>query len=283
MNLNLFNRQFVSGLCNVRLGVVAVIGAFLIVFHYWTSYHAQFLPTPSPPTFLRYTMVFSGDPGSATDLYLFILPFLAALVGGSVYAKERLSGRLSELVVRTGRMAAMRTSLCSGFLLGGVGGTLPLLLNMIYAFIRTPHMTFIDGTPSTAKGLVPNVYVLIQGDAWLYPLYAYNQILFVIVTVLLIFLYSGLFATIAVGSSFFIRRKNVEIAVPFVLSVVYWMFPALFTNDSPLADSLSQSAFLHVSLGGSPRECAIGAALMAIGCLTIIAILYLVERNRDVE
>lgn len=282
MSAALMCRQLRAGLCSIRLGVIAVIGVFLIIFHYWTSYHAEFMPTASPPTFLRYVMLFTGDSGSATELYLFILPFLAALLGGGVYARERLSGRLPALAVRVGRVRAIRTSLLSGALLGSVGGTLPLLLNMIYAFIRTPHMTFIDGTPSTAKGLVPNVYVLIQGDAWLYPLYAYNQILFVIFVVFLVALYSALFSAIAVAASFFTRLRNVETLIPFVLSTVYWMAPGLFTNNSPLADSLSQEFFLFISLGGSQRERVIGASIMAVGCTLIVLALYFIERNRDV-
>lgn len=58
-------------------------------------------------------MLFNAD-GNGSGLYLFILPFLAALLGGSVYADERLSGRVRAVLPREGRSTVLRTSMLTG-------------------------------------------------------------------------------------------------------------------------------------------------------------------------
>lgn len=285
MNGALLRRQVRGNLCGLRMAAVVVLSLGLIVVQYWTVHHAGHLRYASAPTFLREVMLFNAD-GNGSGLYLFILPFLAALLGGSVYADERLSGRVRALLPREGRSTVLRTSMLSGFLLGGIGGMLPLLLNLAGAAAVIPHLSFIDGDiVDKATGFVPQQYVLIDCTSWAYPLYRISQPLLIAVMLLLVFVISGLFATIAVGASFFTRHRHVELLVPFVLSVLWWMLPTLTFNMVPY--DWSHNIFLYIAPGnGTPEIVAqqtyIGISLTIGGSMLLTGVSWLMEQHRDV-
>lgn len=110
-----------------------------------------------------------------------LLPCIAALVGGGLYSDEKNSGRLRMMLARTGRRDVLRSSFCAGFVLGGCGGVLPLLLNLVVAVVRQPHMSFIDGVDHIATNPYFAYYPVIRSDSWLYPLYKASQPLMLVV------------------------------------------------------------------------------------------------------
>lgn len=281
MNLSLLKDQILRNVVSARCGVIVAMSVALGFVQYWTTYHSGMVLPPSAPTFLHDTMLFSRD-GTGSGLYLFLLPFLAALLGGSVVAAERHSGRMKELLAREGRSRVLGTSLVSGFVLGGIGGLLPLLLNIIVAAALNPHLSFIDGDIVGADGEVPNQYVLIDSSSWAYPLYKFNQPLLILVVVLMVFVISGLFADVAVASSFFTGRKYVEILIPFVISTLWWMLPTLTNLIVP--DQWSHIIFLSVAGGASPELVSrnyVGMALSVVLPTVACLVMFLIERRRD--
>lgn len=229
-------------------------------------------------------MLLNGD-GGASELYLFLLPFFAALLGGSVYSNEKTSGRLQASVIRCGRNKVLNTSMVSGFLLGGTGGVFPFIVNIVLAVIHMPHMSFIEGYPHNVS-VVPQQYFMIDSWSWFYPVYTYNQVLFVLSVCALIFVMSGLFTLIAIGSSYFTNIRFIEVLIPFVLTTLWWILPeVLRTNTIP--DQWSHIIFMYVANGGSDptviKNSVIGMVLMITGSSLLSLIMLDMERRRDVE
>ncbi|WP_033521732.1 hypothetical protein [Bifidobacterium bohemicum] len=228
-------------------------------------------------------MLFSQD-GNGSILYMYLLPIVAALLGGSVFAREKFSGRLRELEPRPSRSSLLNTSLCSGFILGGLAGVSPLLINLVFAVAKAPHMSFISGRStviSNPNGKKAMSYVLIEEHNWAYPLYKFSQPLLVVLVFLSVFVVAGLLADIAVGASFFSRYKHVELLVPFVLFLIAWYAPEISGGLLPYDLDLSYMEFLYVAL--MTVNGAFIPSLMKAVVLpgTIVVVLAVLKKRRD--
>ncbi|OZG50252.1 hypothetical protein [Bombiscardovia coagulans] len=282
MNWPLLRRKLISNVLSLRMAVIVVVAVLLIGLQYWTTVHAGYVIADSAPTFLRGVMLYSID-GTGTALYLFILPFLAALLGGSVLAVERHSGRLQNVLVREGRSATLNTLTVASFLLGGFGGVLPLLLNLLLSALKTPNLSFIDGE-AAVKSLSTDHFMLIDPESWLYPLYKQNQVLFIIVSVLLVFSVSAALSVIAMSASLFTRYRYVELFVPFLLSLLVWVVPAL--TNWVIPEQWSHNLYLHFALGtgdsGPRNQNIVGFVMTLLGAGLIAVTARLIDRSRDV-
>ena len=274
-----FKRQLVRGVCGARMVIILMVSAILMGVQFWTTHYGSFVLSDSAPTFLREVMLFSRE-GTGFGLYLFLLPLLAALLGGDTVAVERHSGRLLALLPRVGRRRLIRTSMASGFLLGGLGGAMPLIVNLCVAAAMIPHLSFINGVENYDSG---GRYVLISSRSWAYPLYTFSQPLLIGCIIALVFVVAGLYATIAVGTSMFIKRRHVEMLASFTLSLVWWMLPTLTGGLVP--DQWSHIIFLFFAPGTSPvlqRQNIIGMALTILLAAAISLALASLEDRRDV-
>lgn len=283
MNLTLFQHQIKRNLLSWRMLIIVGISFILIFVQYWTTYHASYHRDNSAKTFLKDVLLFNRD-GTGSGLYLLILPFIAALLGGSIFASERYSGRLRALYVRDAHKRVIHTSVLSGFLLGGIGGVLPLVIDIIICAALNPSLDFVNGYAVHANGFVEDRFVLIASDSWIYPLYEFNQIVFIIVMVLLVFVLSGLFATLAIASSYFIHRRHIELLIPFVVSFVLWMAPAFTLGLVP--DQWSHTIFLSFAFGSDSTwylsQNIVGVIINLVGLLAITVAATLVEQRKDV-
>ena len=96
----LLRRQLRSGFLSWKWGVVAVATVLILLLQYRTAFYMPWkLPQPNP-NFFNYMLLFSYF-GRGSNIYLVVLPFLAAFIGGSIYSDERLSGRLGLTQTRT--------------------------------------------------------------------------------------------------------------------------------------------------------------------------------------
>ena len=170
VNGALLRGQIRRGLLSIRFLLVLALAVFMAVFQWWTMRHAGYRLPYHQPTFLDETLLFSTY-GSGTTLYQFLFPFLAALAGGSTLAVERRSGRLTFLQARSSYGVVERTSLCSGFLLGALGGVLPYVMSVLLAAAGNPHLSFIDGVESTDVDVASFQFILISSEGWIYPIY----------------------------------------------------------------------------------------------------------------
>ncbi len=280
MCASLLRQQLSGTFKSWRFPAIAGIGIVLIALNYWTAFHSTFVLPKSKPTFFRYMMLFS-DVGAGGAMYCMLLPCIAALAGGGLYSDEKNSGRLRMVLTRAGRRDVLRSSFCAGFMLGGLGGVLPLLLNLVIAVIRQPHMSFIDGVDHIASNPYFSYYPVIQANSWLYPLYKTNQLLMLLVAFLMIFVLSGAYACLAIGASAFIGKRYVEILVPFAVSLLIWLLPAVLPIHVQLvANEFSQVIFLNFSADSGPYG--IWGAMANVALFLVLSgALYEIELRRD--
>ena len=231
INGSLLCGQIRRGLLSIRFLLVLVLAVVIAIFQWWTIRHAGYRLPYHQPTFLDETLLFSSY-GSGTTLYQFLFPFLAALAGGSTLAVERRSGRLTFLQARSSYGVVERTSLCSGFLLGALGGVLPYVIDVLLAAGGNPHLSFIDGVESSDVDIASFQFILISANGWVYPIYRFNQVLCIVVVGLLMAALSGLFACLAVAISPFVRHRNVEVLVPVAFLLLWWMLPGIIQLSS---------------------------------------------------
>ncbi|NMM94333.1 ABC transporter permease [Bifidobacterium oedipodis] len=270
MITRLWKEQFRDGCLSIRWIAVLIVSITLLVVQQVTSFPDVWQLPNIGPTFLNYMLLFNYF-GSGTHLYLFLLPFLAALTGGSIYANERHTNRLPLLRARIPRPLIIRSSLVSGFLLGGLGGFLPLALSLLVAVVREPHMEFVDGH-FTNDGAA---YPLITFDSWVYGFYERNQVVLLVAILLYVFALSGLLACLAICLSFWTRHRYVEIIVPLVLSYIVWMA----TSGTSLG-GLSFIDFLEIRVANEAC-CALGAAVTLPALIIMIAACYLLEVRHE--
>ena len=269
--MTLFKRQFASCMRNPRWLIIIAVAIGILIVQYRTAFRPVWVLPDINPNFFNYMLLFNYF-GQGSVLYLMLLPFLASLAGGSVYSTEKIGGRLPLLLARDSRLTLIRTSLASGFVAGGIGGTAPLLISLVIAVVREPHMEFVDGVQHSAE-----YYPLITSDSWVHGLYCYNQILLLLLTVIYIFLLSGLCADLSIGSSFFTKRRYLEIPVPFILSYLIWA-----ATDVPGHAGLSFITFLELRAANAPN-CALGATITLPALAAIVYALYSLEIRHDVR
>lgn len=267
----LLRRQLVSCLTGPRWLVIIAITIGVLVVQYRTAFRPVWVLPDINPNFFNYMLLFNYF-GQGSVLYLMLLPFLAALAGGSVYAGERLSGRLPMLLARQSRATVLRSCLGSGFMAGGLGGSLPLMTSLVIAVIREPHMEFVDGVQRSSE-----YYPLITSDSWVYGLYCRNQILLLVLTLLYVFVLSGLCADLAVCASFFTRRRYLEVPIPFIVSYLVWV-----VSDVPGHAGWSFITFLELRVANAPN-CVAGAALTLPVLALVVGGVYAWEAHRDVS
>lgn len=284
INAMLLQAQLRRGLLSIRFAIVVVLSFSLVVIQWWTIRHAGYRLPYHQPTFLDETLLFSSY-GSGTTLYQFLFPFLAALVGGSTLAVERRSGRLTFLQARSSYGIVERTSLCSGFLLGALGGVLPYVIDVLLAAGGNPHLSFIDGVESSDVDIASFQFILISANGWVYPIYRFNQVLCIVVVGLLMAALSGLFACLAVAISPFVRHRNVEVLVPVAFLLLWWMLPGIIQLSSISSHVEELNPILYLQLDGFETPGAnianlIGIAMTLVGFPAIVAVLCWLQRKR---
>lgn len=284
INAMLLQAQLRRGLLSIRFAIVVVLSFSLVVIQWWTIRHAGYRLPYHQPTFLDETLLFSSY-GSGTTLYQFLSPFLAALAGGSTLAVERRSGRLTFLQARSSYGVVERTSLCSGFLLGALGGVLPYVIDVLLAAGGNPHLSFIDGVESSDVDIASFQFILISANGWVYPIYRFNQVLCIVVVGLLMAALSGLFACLAVAISPFVRHRNVEVLVPVAFLLLWWMLPGIIQLSSISSHVEELNPILYLQLDGFETPGAnianlIGIAMTLVGFPAIVAVLCWLQRKR---
>lgn len=284
INAMLLQAQLRRGLLSIRFAIVVVLSFSLVVIQWWTIRHAGYRLPYHQPTFLDETLLFSSY-GSGTTLYQFLFPFLAALAGGSTLAVERRSGRLTFLQARSSYGIVERTSLCSGFLLGALGGVLPYVIDVLLAAGGNPHLSFIDGVESSDVDIASFQFILISANGWVYPIYRFNQVLCIVVVGLLMAALSGLFACLAVAISPFVRHRNVEVLMPVAFLLLWWMLPGIIQLSSISSHVEELNPILYLQLDGFETPGAnianlIGIAMTLVGFPAIVAVLCWLQRKR---
>ncbi|GEL15224.1 hypothetical protein [Pediococcus cellicola] len=170
--------------------------------------------------------------GAGSNLYYFILPIMSGLAATSIYSEDKHQGLLNFILMRKSKRVYLRINLMISFLVGGFVGAIPLIVEGAYFFTRY-STTNVPADLFSAGGWVHN---------WFYT----SPMSFWWMSILIVFLYSGLFSILGIACSYVAKRKKVEMAFPFLVVAasflisnyagidnlgITYILPPTFSND----------------------------------------------------
>lgn len=243
----------------------------IVYLHYATAFRPVW-DLPRLYTFLNYTLFFNNS-SDGDILYSLLLPFLAALGGGSIYAVDKLSNRLTFVTSRIYRKQFLKSNIVTSFLLGSFSGSLPFWVTVIIGLVKEPHMHFVSGL--TRQNPYGGDYPIILSDSWAYKYYESNQKLFFIIVCLYITIFCGLLSVLSLLISCYVRIRYIELIIPFVLSYLVYMLDGVFQDNG-----ISIPVYMCISSSWY-RYSEISAYVTPLVVLVCIAVLYFVEVQRE--
>ena len=171
------------------------------------------------PTFAinsPYTEWIGNDPQyPMTALFYMLLPLLAGLAYGWSFSAERKSGYVAQMVSRSRKKSQyFLAKYIATFLAGGAVVAIPLVLNFLAVACFIPAYT-----PDSFY----QIYYFMEVH-FLRGLFYNAPLLYVCYTILLDFVFAGLFAAACVALAFFVKNKFAVILLPFlgVFAVQYF-------------------------------------------------------------
>ncbi len=162
--------------------------------------------------------------GVGSNLYYLVLPIMSGLAASSIYSEDMHGNLLKFILRRVALKQYIRKTLAMGFLVGGIVGALPLLVEGGYFFTKY----------STAKLPVSPDITLIDKTGWGYHWFMSSPMSYWLFSILITFAFSGLFSLIGIVSSFYIKKKTIEMAVPFIFTMVTFLV-ANFSGWDPIS------------------------------------------------
>ncbi|WEV51781.1 hypothetical protein OZX69_03530 [Lactobacillus sp. ESL0731] len=173
--------------------------------------------------------------GAGTTIYYLILPLMCGLAASSTLQEDKKDHRLNELLTRVTKRKYLCTTLISSFIVGGLVGVLPLLIESCYFFLNY-HVTNVP------KG---RDFQIIDPNGCGYSLFIRNTLAFWLCTIVIAFVFSGLFSMIGIVTSYYNIHNGIELIMPFVLAFativvadltgeveasLYWVLTPTFSN-----------------------------------------------------
>ncbi|ERL65292.1 hypothetical protein L248_2691 [Schleiferilactobacillus shenzhenensis LY-73] len=153
------------------------------------------------------------DYSSYSSLYYLMVPAVAGLIGNQIVFGSR--SNLSPILerVRLGGRRYIMGSALVGALIGGLLVTGPVLVDWLIAFWRYP-VIHID----------PFVYQpILSSSAALFPLFLNHPVVYLLLYLLLLFLFSGLVTAFSVIMAWRTGSQLRGIGTAFIISLVWWV------------------------------------------------------------
>lgn len=161
--------------------------------------------------FTPYSEWFEFGASNLTTLFFLILPLLASLPFADTFLKDRQTGYLNSILSK-GKMKAYFMGLyISNFIVAGIVICIPLLMNIYFAFMILPNVK-PDPVVNHRMGLNINTF---------FPEFYYSHpFLHMLFYVLLAFLFAGMYATISLSISFFVKNRFVVLITGFLVQMM---------------------------------------------------------------
>lgn len=189
---------------------VTIVIAFLHIFQEATefendlSYNYGVLNTP-------YQSWIEFGLGSYYRYILFLLlPLIAAIPMADMYAKDRQTGYLKSILSKGKMKKYFRGLYISNFLVAAIVIATPLLVNMYLAFMTLPNIKpdpLLDGNPKDIMSTM------------LPALYYDFPILHMLFYILLACLFAGMYASISLSVSLYVRNRFVILISAFLFNM----------------------------------------------------------------
>lgn len=166
-------------------------------------------------------------------IFYMILPLLAVMPFGSSFFEDRKSGYLVNVYTRVKKEEYIKAKYLGVLISGGVAVVTPLILNLVLSSLFLPRLLPDNGCNTT-----------ITGKTMAYELFYKYPILYIFMFILIVFIFAGLLAAIALGYSYYTDHKFGVVIAPFVL----YFFIYSLTN---LLDKTEYSLFYILNGGTS--------------------------------
>ncbi|WP_062105422.1 hypothetical protein [Bacillus niameyensis] len=208
------NKFFLITLLTASL--FALLSAWYRIDSYFYFYHGgpNLMITGNP--MIEASSLFNhwiGGEGFSLGFTLFftLLPLIAALPYGWSYFIENKSGYVKTVVTRCSKCHYYLSKYLATFTAGGLVVLIPLLVNFLLVACFVPAIT-----PSTEYILY---YPVLHGSLWS-QLFFTHPVIFVILYLILDFIFAGLFATMSLAITFFIKNRIAVILIPYLLIMI---------------------------------------------------------------
>ncbi|MCM3149257.1 MULTISPECIES: hypothetical protein [Bacillus] len=233
------------------------IGAILAIAYFWTEEMPlkEHLELTGGISFTPYTKWMGiGGISDYPALYMFLLPILATLPFSDLYSRDRSTGFIRFLIIRGKQKQYFFSLFLINFLAGMLTAVFPLLLNIYLSFMRLPNIK-----PDRA---INNEMPLDSDNTFLPDLYYTHPFVHMLLYVILIGIFSGMFASIALGFGMFIKKSFVVLITPFAsLYVINMVLSTLGHQEMISTSFLQQQATDGVSLASLVLHLFIGFML----------------------
>lgn len=187
--------------------LIAVSHYLFVVLEYRGYMEAADLWTADAHPFSVFGSWLGGDPfHMQSSLYFILLPALASLPYADSFFLDRKSGYIKQIVTRTKKSRYLAAKYIAVFIVAGLTVVLPLLVNL-------------GLTAATLPSLLPQItwgnFTIGANHLWAETFYT-QPYLYVAGYLGLIFLFSGLFAAIALAVSFVSENRFIVMLSPFL-------------------------------------------------------------------
>lgn len=175
---------------------------------------------PLAPMSILYNSWIGGECVSVGyTLFFTLLPLLAVLPYGQSFSQERRSGYLKVIIPRCGRTRYFAAKGIATFLSGGVAVVLPLLLSLGVCALFFP---------AVKPNVIYNQYFAFSHESMGAALFHTHPLMYTLLYLLIDFIFSGLFACLALSTAFFFKQRMAPFVVPFLLLIGADLFRSFF-------------------------------------------------------
>lgn len=217
------------------IGIIFVIlqtvkfSTYCTIYNYLNQYTNAYITTPFDNFIL-----FNLSPTS--NIYLLIFPLLSALSYSDSYLEDENTGFIKYIYTRKKKINYLVSKFFANFIASGIAIIIPLMLNIIVLLLCEPNIQphpILGKTVIMTGGLFPTLY--------------YNSpFLYLIIWFVIYFLYAGVFASMGMAFSIFIKNKFAILIIPFIIYITTQLFTELINKQI-----YSPENFLYLSTAQS--------------------------------
>lgn len=239
--------------------LIAMLSAFQAIRFYLRQTELIRMYEPEAYTYSG-SSLYNNWLGASGNFYTYLFYFLIFLLCTLPYSwalySEKKSGYIYQMLTRMKRKKYYVAKYVAAFVSGGTIAIVPMLLNLIVCAM------FI---PAYSMDQLSDLYIAVpQRFLWSSILYA-NPLLYILLYMLLSYVFCGVWATIGISVSFFVKSKISILISPFL----FLIFVQVFSNSSPWRDGRT----IIPSYMIAPRAYGYGNTTGSVVIMWIIAIL----------
>lgn len=208
------NKLFVTTL--IIASIFTLFSAWYMIDSYFAANHQKSTYWSNSNPMTQASSLFNhwiGGEASSLGYTLFftLLPLIAALPYSWSYFIENKTGYVKSVVTRSSKSQYFLSKYIATFTAGGLVVLLPLVVNLLVVASFVPAIT--------PTKIYPLYYSVDFGSLWSSLFYT-HPVVFVTFYLILDFIFAGLFATMGLAISFFIKNRIAIILIPFFFILV---------------------------------------------------------------